>query len=168
MSYFILTSALSVRKKNGAPQIVLLDNGLYREYDEDFGLRYAQLWMAILQQDEDRIAKWSRELGVGDYELFASMLTARSWQSVRNNIYRSLDSDELNLIQDQAAKRATDITSILATVPSPLLLLLKTNDLLRVVNQDLGSTSHKVFATTMEACQRLLHRRLLVECACNA
>jgi aarF domain-containing kinase len=152
-----------VRRKNGRPQIVLLDNGLYREYDEEFGVKYAELWMAILQQDEERIAKCSKALGVGDYELFASMLTARSWQSVRNNIYRSLESEELNFIQEQAAKRATDITSILSTVPSPLLLLLKTNDLLRVVNQDLGSSSHKVFGTTMQACQTLLHQRYIAE-----
>jgi len=113
--------------------------------------------MAILQRNESKIQSLSKDLGVKEYQLFASMLTARSYESVRSNIYRSLDSKELNLIQSQAAKRAHEITDILAAVPSPLLLLLKMNDLLRVVNQDLGVKPHKVFGITLDFCQRTVH-----------
>jgi aarF domain-containing kinase len=70
-----------VRKgSNGKPQVVLLDNGLYREYDYDFSVKYAGLWMAILRSDENSMQEFSKALGVKEYRLFSSMLTARSWE----------------------------------------------------------------------------------------
>jgi predicted unusual protein kinase regulating ubiquinone biosynthesis (AarF/ABC1/UbiB family) len=70
-----------VRKTpDGKPQVVLLDNGLYREYDYDFSVKYAGLWMAILRSDEAAMQQFSKELGVKEYRLFSSMLTARSWE----------------------------------------------------------------------------------------
>jgi pyruvate/oxaloacetate carboxyltransferase len=45
----------------------------------------------------------------------------------------------------------------LQTVPSALLLLLKTNDLMRVINHDLGMNSLNVFSTTVRYCLRSIN-----------
>jgi hypothetical protein len=42
-------------------------------------------------------------------------------------------------------------------VPSSLLLLFKTNDLMRVINHDLGSTPLNVFGTTLRYCLRSIN-----------
>lgn len=67
------------KKNPKEPQIVLLDNGLYKEYDPEFRLNYSNLWMSILQQDEEKIKEYSLRLGPTSYQLFAAILTARSW-----------------------------------------------------------------------------------------
>jgi aarF domain-containing kinase len=137
-------------------QICLLDNGLYRDYSEEFCLDYAQLWMAILQQDETELSRVAKRMDVSEHRLFASVLTARSWEGVQKKLFHNLQSDELTHIQSQAALKAAAITEILAQVPSPLLLVLKTNDLLRSINQALGVPSVLVFSYTLHACQTAL------------
>lgn len=67
------------KKNPKEPQLVLLDNGLYKEYEPEFRLNYSNLWMSILQQDEDKIKEYSLRLGPTSYQLFAAILTARSW-----------------------------------------------------------------------------------------
>lgn len=146
-----------VRKKNGSDfEIMLLDNGLYREYSEEFCLDYAKLWMAILKQDEKELSLSASRLQVREHRLFASILTARTWDSIKNSLFQSTQTKELQKIQSQAAQKASAIVEILATVPSPLLLVLKTNDLLRSINLKLGMPSLLVFSHTMTACQAAL------------
>lgn len=137
-------------------QICLLDNGLYRDYTEDFCLDYAKLWMAILKQDEAELSRVAKRIGVSEHRLFASILTARTWEGVQRSLFAGVKKEELNHIKSQAAVRAAAITEVLAQVPSPLLLLLKTNDLLRSINVALGVPSLLVFSCTMHACQTAL------------
>jgi aarF domain-containing kinase len=69
-------------KNNGDFDVVLLDNGLYREYDSDFRDNYARLWLAILRADEEKIKKYAMLIGgVSSYKMFTSMLTTRSWET---------------------------------------------------------------------------------------
>lgn len=146
-----------VRKKKGCGfEIMLLDNGLYREYSEEFCQNYAKLWMAILQQNEKQLSESARKLQVREHRLFASILTARTWDSLKNQLFQSPQQKDFQRIQSQAAEKASAIIEILATVPSPLLLVLKTNDLLRSVNLKLGMPSLLVFSHTMHACQTAL------------
>lgn len=138
-------------------QICLLDNGLYREYTEEFCLDYAKLWMAIMHQDEEQLSRLAKRMQVTEHRLFASILTARTWEGMQKRMFQGLQSEELINIQSQASIRAASITEILAQVPSPLLLLLKTNDLLRSLNLALGVPSLVAFTCTLHACQTALH-----------
>ncbi|XP_049852215.1 aarF domain-containing protein kinase 1-like [Schistocerca gregaria] len=151
-----------VRKTERNPhkiEICLLDNGLYRRYSEDFCLDYAKLWMAILRQDEDAMAESARRMGVTDYRLFASIITARSWGSISTALYSDMDVSEVRFIKSQVIDRAIDITFILGNVPSSLLLLLKTNDLLRVINRQLGNCPVSALLATTQACQSLIRNK---------
>lgn len=121
------------------PELVLLDHGLYRELDDEFRINYCNLWVAIIHADEAKIKDYARILCGPDasYQLFACMLTARAWESVKE-LDRPITQEEKRHLMSDAADRFKEINDILATVPSQLLLLLKTNDLLRALNRDLG------------------------------
>lgn len=113
--------------------------------------------MALIQRNETQIARVSREMGVGDYRLFASMLTARSWDGMEAGLHAHATVAEHELIQSQLASRAPSILDILQTVPSELLLLLKTNDLLRSLNEDLGMPVSSSISSTLKHAQVCVH-----------
>jgi predicted unusual protein kinase regulating ubiquinone biosynthesis (AarF/ABC1/UbiB family) len=68
--------------RKGEFQVVLLDNGLYKSYDDTFRLNYSHLWLSIFNGDEASIKKYAHAMGgVSSYQLLSSMLTARSWDT---------------------------------------------------------------------------------------
>lgn len=121
-------------------EIVVLDHGLYKEISNDFRLAYARLWKSLIEGDIDKIKKYCFEIGAGDaYRLFSSVLTHRTWSSVS---VRSISSQttlaETQLIKDRAPGYLVQVADLLANIPRPLLLLLKTNDLLRSIERVLS------------------------------
>ncbi|TPX62339.1 hypothetical protein PhCBS80983_g00540 [Powellomyces hirtus] len=139
-------------------EIVLLDHGLYRQLTDEFRLDYAHLWAAILSGNEAGILKYSYNLftsgqphdgtstsknGIDYHRLFASMLTGRSWDVISDSqqgIAQARTTHEFNVIKEKAGSGRFfyAIADILAKLPRELLLLLKTNDLLRAVDESLG------------------------------
>ncbi|KAG0262412.1 hypothetical protein DFQ27_002338 [Actinomortierella ambigua] len=122
-------------------EIILLDHGLYRELTPEFRLDYARLWTAIIASDEDEIQYRARKVGGTEaYQLFSSILTGRDWEVVQEAqlTKRARNRDETMQIKDKAGQLVVDIADILAKVPRDLLLLFKTNDLLRALDEDLG------------------------------
>jgi aarF domain-containing kinase len=55
-----------IREKNGKPQMVLLDHGLYKQLDDDFRIRYALLWRSLMMADVQAIKEACRSLGVDE------------------------------------------------------------------------------------------------------
>ncbi|KAL8169100.1 UNVERIFIED_CONTAM: putative aarF domain-containing protein kinase 1 [Gekko kuhli] len=86
-----------------------------------------------------RVQKYSRRLGAGDlYPLFACMLTARSWESVNRGIDQlPITAKEDMEIRTNAATYLPQINKLLNNIPRQMLLLLKTNDLLRGIESAL-------------------------------
>eukprot|EP01087_Luapelamoeba_hula_P019116 TRINITY_DN6289_c0_g1_i1.p1 TRINITY_DN6289_c0_g1~~TRINITY_DN6289_c0_g1_i1.p1 ORF type:complete len:709 (-),score=91.54 TRINITY_DN6289_c0_g1_i1:43-2169(-) len=138
---------LLITNHNNNPRLVLLDHGLYRELDDTFRMNYAKLWRAIFELNEAEIARYCSLIAgpKASFTLFTAMLTSRSWKSVTSrDENRTMTPEELKeekrRLQRGAADSIFEITDILATVPSDLLLLLKTNDLLRSLLRLLGSS----------------------------
>jgi len=132
-------------------RLVLLDHGLYKELPDDFRLNYAHLWKALISGDETGIRKYSEILGGGNaYKLFSTVLTHRSWDTM--TVHK--DWDRLRKPVDVAAfrEKAADflpmVADLLARVPKPLLLLLKTNDLLRAVDRALQADNPRQPSST--------------------
>ncbi|KAG0242556.1 hypothetical protein BGW41_003914 [Actinomortierella wolfii] len=122
-------------------EIILLDHGLYRELSPEFRLDYARLWTAIIASDEEEIKYRALKVGGTDaYQLFSSILTGRDWEVVQDAqlTKKARSRNETVVIKDKAGKLVVDIADILAKVPRDLLLLFKTNDLLRALDEDLG------------------------------
>lgn len=44
-------------------------------------VNYCHLWKALITHNVEQIAEYSKRLGVEEYQLFSSMLTARDWNS---------------------------------------------------------------------------------------
>jgi aarF domain-containing kinase len=131
-------------------EVILLDHGLYRQLQPDFLLDYSKLWISIIHGDESRIEKASERLfrnaavpprdGIIPHRLFASMISGRSWSAISTSI-KSLRSPTEVL---EAQKKATsanfmrNVSLILSSIPREMLLLMKTNDILRAVDSSLG------------------------------
>ncbi|XP_041928081.1 LOW QUALITY PROTEIN: aarF domain-containing protein kinase 1 [Alosa sapidissima] len=145
-------------------EIVLLDHGLYQVLKEDFRLDYCRLWQALMKADIKGIERYSRRLGAGDlFPLFACVLTARSWKSVNEGISQTpvTNSEDVE-IRTNAALYLPQISELLNRVPRQMLLLLKTNDLLRGIETILQTrASSSSFINMSRCCTRAMarHRR---------
>ncbi|XP_029767382.1 uncharacterized aarF domain-containing protein kinase 1 [Terrapene carolina triunguis] len=138
----------------GKAHIILLDHGLYQVLTEKFRLDYCRLWQSLIKADMKRVQKYSRRLGAGDlYPLFACMLTARSWDSVNRGIDRSpVTANEDVEIRTNAAAYLPQINQLLNNVPRQMLLLLKTNDLLRGIESALHTRASASSFFNMSRC----------------
>ncbi|XP_057587846.1 aarF domain-containing protein kinase 1 isoform X1 [Hippopotamus amphibius kiboko] len=139
---------------SGKVEIVLLDHGLYQVLTEEFRLDYCHLWQSLIWTDMKSVKKYSQRLGAGDlYPLFACMLTARSWDSVNRGIGQTpVTATEDSEIRNNAASYLPQISQLLSHVPRQMLLLLKTNDLLRGIEAALGTRASASSFLHMSRC----------------
>ncbi|XP_061651523.1 aarF domain-containing protein kinase 1 isoform X1 [Phyllopteryx taeniolatus] len=152
-----------VRKcqKSKKTEIILLDHGLYQVLQPDFRINYCQLWQALIHQDMSGVEHYSRKLGAGDlYPLFACVLTARSWAAINSGISSvPVTLSEDVEIRTNAAVYLPQINDLLNKVPRQMLLLLKTNDLLRGIETTLQTrASSSSFINMSRCCIRALAR----------
>jgi len=156
---------IKVRKDdNGKVEIVLLDHGLYTQLSNQFRYDYSEFWQAIINRDIDEIKRTADQLGVGDlYGLFACMVTARSWNSIQKGLEVSArDKSESAEIKENAARYMKEITDILAFVNRQMILIFKTNDLLRNIESSLGTSNSMIsFLQMSRSCIRTLQEKNL-------
>ncbi|KAJ5608285.1 hypothetical protein N7537_004904 [Penicillium hordei] len=122
--------------------IVLYDHGLYRNIDRDLRRNYAKLWLAVIDADVPRMREFAYKVaGVTDkqFPLFASAITGRDYSVLTNE----------SVISSRTAKEKDDISGalgegmlqqlvvLLGQVPRIILLILKTNDLTRSLDENL-------------------------------
>ncbi|KAM4665333.1 aarF domain-containing protein kinase 1 isoform 5-T7 [Amazona ochrocephala] len=146
---------------SGKAHIILLDHGLYQVLSESFRMDYCRLWQALIKADMKRVQKYSRRLGAGDmYPLFACVVTARSWEAVNRGIDKSpVSASEDMEIRSNTAAYLPQITQLLNNVPRQMLLLLKTNDLLRGIELALNTrASASSFLNMSRCCIRAVSR----------
>jgi aarF domain-containing kinase len=120
-------------------EIVLLDHGLYRCLDDQLRTDYAHLWTSLIRGNEEDIQKYSLRVGgTSAHRLFASVMTGRAWDTVHTqDLSSERTSNELEKMTAGAFELLVDIAGLLANMPRIVLLLLKTNDLLRSVDETL-------------------------------
>ncbi|ORZ26390.1 ABC1 family-domain-containing protein [Lobosporangium transversale] len=143
-------------------EIILLDHGLYRELSPEFRLDYARLWTAVMASDQEEIKKRALKLGgIDAYELFACILTGRDWDVIQDAqlTKKVRNKEETSKISHDAGNWLVEIADILAKVPRDLLLLFKTNDLLRALDEDLGAddgAQMRTFAVMGQYCAQVI------------
>uniref|UniRef100_A0A8C1G307 AarF domain-containing protein kinase 1 n=1 Tax=Cyprinus carpio TaxID=7962 RepID=A0A8C1G307_CYPCA len=129
--------------------------------NQDFRMDYCRLWQSLIKGDLKGIERYSRRLGAGDlYPLFACVLTARSWTSVNTGISQTpvTQSEDVE-IRTNAALYLPQISELLNRVPRQMLLLLKTNDLLRGIETILQTrASSSSFINMSRCCTRAIAR----------
>lgn len=139
--------------KNG-PEIQLLDHGLYVTLPEQFRYNYSNLWISIINADHQEIRKWAQELGAGDlYPLLACILTSKPWERLIAGLTRPGTKVDAKAEKEQLRKDVVvyfpQIASVLARVNREMLLVLKTNDLLRGIEESLGTRGEKMSLINM-------------------
>ncbi|KAF8458812.1 ABC1 family-domain-containing protein [Terfezia claveryi] len=143
--------------------IILYDHGLYRDIPGELRRNYAKLWLAVLDGDEARMRKWAKEVaGIKDeqFPLFASAITGRDYTVLVHSESRGSGGGIVNTPRTSTEKAAitsalmtpTDVTGhgqgamlaqlmqLLAHVPPIILLILKTNDLTRSLDESLHTS----------------------------
>ncbi|XP_055957361.1 aarF domain-containing protein kinase 1 [Patella vulgata] len=156
-----------VNKKPHGVEIVLLDHGIYQSLTDEFRLNYCKLWMSLIKADVDGIKKYAEAMNAGHLSgLFACMLTARSWDSVTKGIDKSQVSEsEADVIRQNAAQYIFEISDILNRIPRQMLLILKTNDVIRGIESSLKTPANAVsFINMSKCCTKAVARHRLKHC----
>jgi len=142
--------------------IILYDHGLYRDIPGELRRNYAKLWLAVLDGDEARMRKWAKEVaGIREeqFPLFASAITGRDYtvlvhseSSGSGGIVSTPRTSTEKAAITSALVAPTDVTGhgqgamlaqlmqLLAHVPPIILLILKTNDLTRSLDESLHTS----------------------------
>ena len=142
---------IAIRKNNrsrglsGRPNfdVILYDHGLYRDIPLPLRRSYAKMWLAVIDGDMDRMKKYSHEVaGISDkdFPLFASAITGRDYSVVssQGSILKTRSADEENTMSTSLQEGLiVDLVQLLSRVPRIILLILKTNDLTRSLDENL-------------------------------
>lgn len=141
----ILALDSAEKRRRGARhnfEIILYDHGLYRDVPTDLRRSYAHFWLAVLDSNHQDMLRYSKELGVPDdsFQLFCAAITGRDYEhSADVTTKRSKQEVENMAHRISTEGLISDIMRLLHTIPRVLLLILKTNDLTRYVDEKLAS-----------------------------
>jgi len=156
------------RRKNF--DVILYDHGLYRDIPDELRRSYAKMWLAVIDGDIDRMRKYAEEVaGIGekDFPLFASAITGRDYSiiSAQGSILKQQrDADEKKTMSTALQEGLlADLVQMLGRVPRIILLILKTNDLTRSLDENLHTRQGPVrsFLILARYCTRtVFHERV--------
>lgn len=155
------------KTKKGETTLTLLDHGLYQILTDEFRLNYCQLWMSLIKADLKSIKHYAHKMNCGElYGLFACILTARSWSSILSGIDKTpISQDEAQEIQNQALNYVVEISEVLERIPRQMLLILKTNDVLRGIEAKLKVTKNaESFLNMSRYCINAIAKEELLFC----
>ncbi|XP_003748356.1 uncharacterized aarF domain-containing protein kinase 1 [Galendromus occidentalis] len=141
--------------------LILLDHGLYSQLSDRFRLQYTNMWLALIRRDIPAVERIAVEMEVPAYltKILASILTGRRWKSIEvGEIAKSNTDAEAKEIKAWASEHVDLINAVLQKVPREMLLLFKTNDLIRGIESSLGvSRMAKSFVTMSQCCVRAVY-----------
>lgn len=140
--------------ESGQVDIILLDHGLYATLSNDVRWAYSKLWLSILNRDKVAMKKNCEKLGVGDlYAFFSCMVSGRTWNAIQSGLETTKYTvEEKEAFQKEVPGLLRVITEILAQVNRQLLLILKTNDLLRGIEFTLKTQARITSFLVMSKC----------------
>lgn len=124
-------------------EIILYDHGLYRDVPTDIRRAYSHFWLALIDKDEAKMRKYAYDFaGITDdqFRLFAAAITGRDFENATNVETRRTRDEILNMsgaISEDGL--LSDIMVLLHSVPRIVLLILKTNDLTRLLDEKLNN-----------------------------
>lgn len=166
---------LAVRKTNrrrhgGANfEIIVYDHGLYRDIPEHLRRSYAKMWLAVIDGDMEGMKKYSHEVaGITEkqFPLFASAITGRDYTVVSSSIMQDRSEDEKKTMGDALQEGLlSDLVQLLGQVPRIILLILKTNDLTRSLDENLQTRQGPMrsFMILARYCARTVFREQIDE-----
>ncbi|KAL5505080.1 hypothetical protein ACEPAH_7743 [Sanghuangporus vaninii] len=149
------------RLPSGAPQVVLLDHGLYVHLDNSFRREYAEFWTALMTFDNDTLRRIARNWGIRDSDAIASAVLMRPYQSTKD-LFSALpeDADEAErafIMQERMRGNLREVLGDERIWPRALLFLGRTIRILQADNQLLGSPVNRVKIMAFSASRALVN-----------
>lgn len=138
-----------VRKlPSGAPQVVLLDHGLYVHLGTNFRREYAQFWTALMTFDNSTLRQIARKWGIRDSDAIASAVLMRPYQSTKD-MFAALpehadEAERAFIMQERMQGNLREVLGDERIWPRALLFLGRTIRILQGDNQMLGSPVNRV------------------------
>lgn len=133
------------RDQAGETQLVVLDHGLYQEFPDKERIWYCKLWKAIVLRNNEEIEKYGRKLGCGEFShIFALLLSFRPPSNKDIGMTRALTPEDIKDIKAQfkgmdRSDGVEMINRLLESMPRSILFVLRTTNLLRSINKELGA-----------------------------
>uniref|UniRef100_L2FSQ2 Ubiquinone biosynthesis n=1 Tax=Colletotrichum fructicola (strain Nara gc5) TaxID=1213859 RepID=L2FSQ2_COLFN len=133
----------SRRGLRGGHNFDIILSGLYRDIPRDLQRSYAKMWLAVIDGDMKRMRKYAKEVAnINDeqFPLFASAITGRDWSVLNSegSVLQTRTADEKKEMGDALQEGLlADLVQLLGQVPRIILLILKTNDLTRSLDENL-------------------------------
>ncbi|KUJ12011.1 ABC1 family protein-like protein [Mollisia scopiformis] len=149
--------------------VVLYDHGLYRDIPMDLRRSYAKMWLAVIDADEARMRKYAKEVaGINDeqFPLFASAITGRDYSVLTKDVSMARSMEEKkNINQALGEGMLQQLVQLLGQVPRIILLILKTNDLTRSLDENLQTRQGPVrtFLILARYCSRTVFEEQVEE-----
>ncbi|KAI8629857.1 ABC1-domain-containing protein [Xylariaceae sp. FL1651] len=150
-------------------EIIMYDHGLYRDIPEHLQRSYAKMWLAVLDGDMDAMKQHAHDVaGVTEeqFPLFASAITGRDYTVVSSSILKSRSEEEKKTMGDALQEGLlSDLVTMLGQVPRIILLILKTNDLTRSLDESLHTRQGpmRTFLILAHYCARTVLREQVEE-----
>ncbi|KAK3392083.1 ABC1 family-domain-containing protein [Sordaria brevicollis] len=152
--------------------IILYDHGLYRDIPLPLRRSYAKLWLAIIDGDIPRMKTYVKEVaGIGEdkFPLFASAITGRDFINVvsatdAGGVMKPKEASEQKSMSTALQEGLiVDLVQMLGQVPRIILLILKTNDLTRALDESLCTSQGPVrqFLILARYCMRTVFNEQL-------
>ncbi|KAL8757981.1 MAG: hypothetical protein Q9199_001832 [Rusavskia elegans] len=144
--------------------IILYDHGLYRDIPLQMRRNYAKLWLAVIDADEKGMRQYAHEVaGVTDdqFPLFASAITGRDYRAVTTSVVSTRSEEEKEVVSGAMGDgMLQELVQLLGQVPRIVLLILKTNDLTRNLDESLQTREGPVrnFLILARYCSRIVFR----------
>ena len=151
-------------------EIILYDHGLYRYIPLQMKRDYSHFWLALLDKDIPKVREYARKFaGVeGDlnFRVFLGAITGRDPSSAMNyDITKARDEIEILAIQNLFKNSSVleTLVDILSNMPRTVLLILKTNDLTRNLDECLGNSlgPERTFLIMASYCARDVYEESL-------
>ncbi|RDW32719.1 ABC1 family-domain-containing protein [Yarrowia lipolytica] len=126
-------------------EIVLYDHGLYRFVPTNIQRDYAHFWLALIDSNEAEMRKYAKRFANIDedkFPLFAAAITGRDFKHATSDLKSKRSRAEIeNMVSTIASDGLlSDIMTLLHSVPRVVLLIFKTNDLTRHLDETLNSS----------------------------
>ncbi|KAI1178644.1 ABC1 family-domain-containing protein [Nemania sp. FL0916] len=159
------------KKRRGGKnfEIIIYDHGLYRDIPENLQRSYARMWLAVIDGDMEAMKQHAHDVaGISEeqFPLFASAITGRDYLVVSSSILESRSEEEKKNMGDALQEGLlSDLVTMLGQVPRIILLILKTNDLTRSLDESLHTRQGpmRTFLILAHYCARTVLREQVDE-----
>ena len=132
-------------------QVVILDHGMYRELSKDFRIAYCNLWKAMVTGDNALGRSCVQSMGMKEdyYDILSLILTFRppsSGSDSQKKLGERMSKEERRKLREKfKGTTMGDVNKFMESLPRDFLFVLRSTNIVRSLNKDLGGTSRDRF-----------------------